>query len=115
VSSSKYDPGDMCPDCGTPRYKRVGARLKPQRVFYYFGAANAVEALHRNPVFKANWKKNLDITLNAYRSSPDAERLNEATYGEALAEQNGLYISMADGFQSHESKTQSITGGSTIA
>jgi len=53
---------------------------------------------------------NLDITRNGYRSTPDAERLDNATDGEALAENNGLYISMADGFQSHDSKTQSITG-----
>ena len=105
----------MCPDCGTPRYKRVGSILKPQRVFYYFGAKHVVESLHRNHVFRAKWKKNIDITLNAYRSSPDAYRLGEATYGEALAEGNGLYISMADGFQSHNSKTQSITGEINIA
>ena len=56
----------------------------------------------------------MDISLNDYRSSPDAERLNVATQGEALAEMNGLYISMADGFQSHNSKTQSITGNFTV-
>ena len=50
----KFNPDDTCPDCGTPRYKRVGAKLKPRRVFYYFGATCAVEALHRNPVFQAN-------------------------------------------------------------
>jgi hypothetical protein len=52
----------------------------------------------------------MDISMNGYRSSPDSQRLNEATHGEALAANNGLYISMADGFQSHDSKTQSITG-----
>ena len=52
----------------------------------------------------------MDISINGYRSSPDSQRLNEATHGEALAANNGLYISMADGFQSHNSKTQSITG-----
>jgi hypothetical protein len=73
-----------------------------------------VEALHRNPIFKANWKKHLDITLNVYRSSPDARMLDQATYGEAVAERNGLYISMAAGFQSHNSKTQFITCGTVI-
>ena len=94
VASSNFNPEDMCPDCGTPRYKRVGSILKPQRVFYYFGAKQVVESLHKNPVFKANWKKNMDITLNAYRSSPDAYRLGEATYGEALAEHNGRRVSI---------------------
>ena len=110
VSPSAFDLTDACPDCGTPRYMRVGAKVKPQRQFYYFGDANAIEALHRHPVFQANWKKNLDCSINAYRSSPEAERLDKATSGEALLENNGLYISMADGFQSHDSKTQSITG-----
>ena len=110
VHRNEYDNNDQCPECGTPRYIRKGGITKPRRVFYYFGASQAIEALHRNPVFKANWKKNMDISINAYRSSPDAQRLNGATHGEALAESNGLYISMADGFQSHNSKTQSITG-----
>ncbi len=82
--------------------------------FFIFGARNVVEALHRNSIFITNWKNNLDITLNAYRSSPDAHRLDQAAYGEAVAERNGLYISMADGFQSHNSKTQSITCRSVI-
>jgi hypothetical protein len=116
VSPSNFKAEDVCPECGTPRYKTVGAGLlKPQRVFYYFGAANVVEALHRHPSFQENWKKNVDITMNAFRSSPDGERLNEATFGAALAQDNGLYISMADGFQSHDSKTQSITGKLSIA
>jgi hypothetical protein len=114
VSPSEFDSTDVCPDCGTPRYSREGAQLKPQRKFYYFGAAQAIEALHRHPVFRKNWKKNVDISLNAYRSSPDAKRLDRATFGEALAPENGLYISMADGFQSHKSKTQSITGKEKI-
>jgi hypothetical protein len=114
VAPYQYNPKDMCPDCGTPRYKREGSVLKPQRVFYYFGARNFVEALHRNPIFRTNRKKIMNITINAYRSSPDAHRLDQATYGEVISERNGLYISMADGFQSHNSKTQSITGGSAI-
>jgi hypothetical protein len=61
-------------------------------------------------MFRTNWKKNADISLNAYRSSPDVKRLDRATSDEALAIGNGLYISMADGFQSHKSKTHSITG-----
>jgi hypothetical protein len=54
VASYKFNPEDVCLNCGTPRYKRVGSILKPKRVFYYFDAKNVVEALHRNPVFKAN-------------------------------------------------------------
>ncbi len=72
-----------------------------------------MEALHRHPIFQENWKKDVDITINAFRSSPDGNRLNDATFGEALAIDNELYISMADGFQSHDSKTQSITGNAS--
>jgi hypothetical protein len=36
---------------------RMEHKLMPRRKFYYFGAVQAVEALHRNPVFKANWEK----------------------------------------------------------
>ena len=110
VHPSKFDANDCCPDCGTQRYIRKGGTLVPRRCYYYFGAVRAIEALHRHPVFRANWKKNIDLSMNDYRCSPDAQRLNDATEGEALAEMNGLYISMADGFQSHKSKTQSITG-----
>ena len=110
VPENHFDFNDCCPECGTTRYIREGKQVRPRRVFYYFGAANAVEALHRHPIFKKNWKQNIDVTLNAYRSSPDATRLNTSTGGEALASHNGLYISMADDFQSHKSKTQSIIG-----
>ena len=67
-----------------------------------------------NTIFRAKWKENMDITRIAYRSSPDAHELDQATYGEVVAERNKLYISMADGFQSHNSKAQSITRGSVI-
>jgi hypothetical protein len=40
----------------------------------------------------------MDLFMNDYKCFPDAQRLNNATDGEALAEMNGLYISMADGF-----------------
>ena len=109
VSPSEFDSTDVCLACGIPRYSREGAKLKPNRKFYYFGAAQAIEALHRHPIFRANWKTNVDISINAYRSSPDADRLDRAAVGEELAPSNGLYISMADGFQSHKSKTRSIT------
>jgi hypothetical protein len=76
---------------------------------YYFGAAQAIEALHRHPTFRAKRKKDLNISMNAYRRNLDAARLQEAINGEALVADNGLYISMADGFQTHDFKTQSVT------
>jgi len=114
VRKSDHDSFDVCPDRGTPRYVLVRGILKPQRVFYYFGATQAIEALHRHPTLRANWKKNSDISLHAYRESPDAARLNEATHGEALAVDNNLYIATADGFQMYNSKTQSVTGDGPV-
>ena len=110
IDECNYDIDDVCPECGHPRYVLDRGNLRPQRVFDYFGAVQAIKALHRHPIFKAEWKQNMDISLNAYRSSPDATRLNAATGNQALAAENGLYISMADGFQSHLSSTKSITG-----
>jgi hypothetical protein len=52
VCPSKFDSRDVCLDCGTPRYKLMGAKLIPQRQFYYFGAVNAIEALHKHPTFQ---------------------------------------------------------------
>ena len=94
-----------------PRYVLDRGNLRPRRVFYYFGAVQAIDALHWHPIFKAEWRQNIDISLNASRSSPDAARLNVATGNQALlAVENGLYISMADAFQLHLSSTKSITG-----
>ncbi len=39
VAEAGYDSSDLCPYCGTPRYVLVRERLKPQRLFNYFGAA----------------------------------------------------------------------------
>jgi hypothetical protein len=114
VDPVDFDSNDCCHDCGTARYTRKGGKLVPRRIFYYFGAVQAIEGLHRHHVFRENWKKKIDLSMNDYRFSKDAQRLNAATRGEALADMNGLYISMADGFQSHNFKTQSITGNVSL-
>ncbi len=41
---------DVCRDCGHPRYVLDRGKLRPRRVFYYFGAANDIEALYRHPL-----------------------------------------------------------------
>jgi len=108
VHPKDFDSNDVCLDCNSPKYIRKGGKVIPRRVFFYVRATSAIEALHRHPVFRAHWKK-IDHSLNAYRISSDDMRLNVATQGEALAEMNGLYISMADVFHWHKSSTQSIT------
>ena len=51
VSPTNYNVEDICQECATPRYKTVGEGiLKPQRLLYYFGSANVVEALHWHPI-----------------------------------------------------------------
>lgn len=84
VHPSKFDANDCCPDCGTLRYIRKGGTLVPRRCYYYFGAVKAIEALHRHLVFRANWKNKIDLSMNDYRCSPDAQRLNNATKGKLL-------------------------------
>jgi hypothetical protein len=66
--------------------------------------------MHNTTCFRAAFKKNVDLTINSYRNSPDGRRLNEATRGEAFAEDNGLYVCFADGFRPHESSHQGLTG-----
>ena len=115
VAKSGYDSSDICPECRTPRYALVLGKLKPQRVFFYFGAAQAIEALHKHPTFRAKWKKIWTFNLmHIDRGSPNAARLQEATNTEALAADNGLYISMAEGFQTHDSKKKSVTCDSPL-
>jgi hypothetical protein len=113
VTEANYDSSDVCPNYGTPRYLLVRGRLKPQRLFDYFEAAQNIEALHRHPTFRAEWKKELCISMNAYRKSLVATRLQATTNGEVLVADNGLYISMVD-FETHDSKTQSVTSDSLL-
>jgi hypothetical protein len=109
VDPSKFDANECCPDCGTLRYIRKGGILEPMRCYYYFGEIKMIEALHMHLVFRENGKKRIDLSMNDYKCSPNAQRLNDATEGQALAEMNELYIYMAGGFQSPKSKTKSIT------
>ncbi len=107
-SPFQYDANNWSPDSGTPRYTRKGGILVPMRVFYDFGTLKAIEAMHRHHVFREHCKKNIDLSIDDYRFSKNVQRLNAAMRGEALADMNGCYIYMADGFQSHKLKTKSI-------
>jgi hypothetical protein len=101
---------EVCPDCGSPRYCQTSTGIKPRSTFFYFGVAHAISAMHNTPSFRAAFKKNVDLTINSYRNSPDGRRLNKATGGEAFAPDNGLYVCFADGFRPHESSHQGLTG-----
>ena len=65
--------------------------------------------LHSNPLFKAAYKKNMDLTINAYINSDDARRLNEATRGEAFKHDNAFYVFYADAFLPNDAATQGVT------
>jgi hypothetical protein len=91
VDSFLFDSNDCYSDCGNARYTRKGRKLVPRRIFYYFGAIQAIEGLHRHHVFRENRKKNMDLcSMNDYNFFKDALRLNAATRGEALGDMNGL-------------------------
>ena len=109
------DPGDFnleesCPDCKNPRYMQTATGIKPVSVFWYFGLCHALGMLHSNPLFKAAYKKKIDLTTNAYRNSSDARRLNDATGGEAFKPENAFYVLYADAFQPNDTATQGVTG-----
>jgi len=110
VNPKDYDMDEKCPDCGNPRYFLTATGIKPVSIFWYFGLSNALGMLHSNPLFKAAYKKNLDLTINAYRTSDDARRLNEATGGEAFKPDNAFYVLYADAFLPNDSATQGVTG-----
>jgi hypothetical protein len=65
--------------------------------------------MHKTSSFREAFKKNVDLTVNSYRHSPDGRRLNKANMGEAFAQDNGLYVCFADGFRPHESSHQGLT------
>ncbi len=52
----------------------------------------------------------MDLTINAYRNSSDARRLNEATGGEAFNPDNAFYVIYVDAFQPNDTATQGVTG-----
>jgi len=98
----------VCPYCGGPRYCQTLTGIKYRSTFFYFGAAHAISAMHNTPSFRAAFKKNVDLTNNSYRNSPDGRRLNKATGGEAFAQDNGLYVCFVDGFRPRESSHQGL-------
>ena len=102
------DPEDECPLCHTPRYKRVGGKWKA-RHFWYLGLDRAIAKMHCNPLWRENFKRNMDISDNAYRQSPDGKRLHAATYGESSLPGSGLYTLYHDGVLPNDTATQSIT------
>jgi hypothetical protein len=99
-----------CPDCGNPRYFQTATGIKPVSVFWYFCLSHALGILHSSPLFKAAYKKQMDLTINAYRNSSDARRLNDATGGEAFKLDNAFYVLYVDAFQPNDMATQGVAG-----
>eukprot|EP00873_Tetraselmis_striata_P044169 jgi/Tetstr1/464433/TSEL_000106.t1 len=86
------------------------------RVWYVLSVVDIIEGWFRDPVWYACWKKGTDVSINAFRASSEAERLNEGGHGTGLAAgdflhaDNGIYTLTDDGFLSHLRATQSVTG-----
>ena len=66
--------------------------------------------LHSNPLFKATYKKQMDLTIHAYMNSSDARRLNDDTGGKAFKPDTAFYVFYVDAFQPNDTATQGVTG-----
>jgi hypothetical protein len=110
IDPADFNLAESCPDCGHPRYMQTASGIKPVSIFWYFGLSNALGMLHSNPLFRAAYKNKMDLTINAFRNSSDARRLNEATGGEAFKPDNAFYVIYADAFRPNDSATQGVTG-----
>ena len=55
----------------------------------------------------------MDLTINAYRNSNDARRLNDDTGRVAFKPDNAFYVLYADAFQPNDTATQGVTGNVT--
>eukprot|EP00873_Tetraselmis_striata_P037006 jgi/Tetstr1/457270/TSEL_004197.t1 len=111
-------PDQHCPECNADRFIRMPQSLKltAARVWYVLSVADIIKGWFRDPVWYACWKKGTGVSINAFRASSEAERLNEGGHGTGLAAgdflpaDNGIYTLTHDGFLSHLRATQSVTG-----
>eukprot|EP00873_Tetraselmis_striata_P005643 jgi/Tetstr1/425907/TSEL_016278.t1 len=111
-------PDHHCPECNADRFIRTPQSLKltAARVWYVLSVVDIIKGWFRDPVWYACWKKGTDVSINAFRASSEAERLNEGGHGTGLAAgdflhaDNGIYTLTDDGFLSHLRATQSVTG-----
>eukprot|EP00873_Tetraselmis_striata_P002855 jgi/Tetstr1/423119/TSEL_013889.t1 len=111
-------PDQHCPECNADRFIRTPQSLKltAARVRYVLSVADIIKGWFRDPVWYACSKKGTDVSINAFRASSEAERLNEGGHGTGLAAgdflhaDNGIYTLTDDGFLSHLRATQSVSG-----
>eukprot|EP00873_Tetraselmis_striata_P010383 jgi/Tetstr1/430647/TSEL_020440.t1 len=111
-------PDQHCPECNADKFIRMPQSLKltAARVWYVLSVADIIKGWFRDPVWYACWKKGTDVSINAFRASSEAERLNEGGHGTGLAAgdflhaDTGIYTLTDDGFLSHLRTTQSVTG-----
>eukprot|EP00873_Tetraselmis_striata_P011395 jgi/Tetstr1/431659/TSEL_021188.t1 len=92
-------PDQHCPECNADRFIRTPQSLKltAARVWYVLSVVDIIKGWFRDPVWYACWKKGTDVSINAFRASSEAERLNEGGHGTGLAAgdflhaDNGIY------------------------
>eukprot|EP00873_Tetraselmis_striata_P018514 jgi/Tetstr1/438778/TSEL_027287.t1 len=98
-------PDQHCPECNADRFIRMPQSLKltAARVWYVLSVADIIKGCFRDSVWYACWKKGTGVSINAFRASSEAERLNEGGHGTGLAAgdflhaDNGIYTLTDDG------------------
>eukprot|EP00873_Tetraselmis_striata_P004710 jgi/Tetstr1/424974/TSEL_001508.t1 len=113
-------PDQHCPECNADSLSACrmpqSLKLTAARVWYVLSVADIIKGWFRDPVWYACLKKGTDVSINAFRASSEAERLNEGWHGTGLAAgdflhaDNGIYTLTDDGFLSHLRTTQAVTG-----
>lgn len=106
---------DRC-HCGKPRLTGDPSsfRVTAARTWYLMSVADVIQAWFADPKWYSTWKKGLDVSVNAFRSSPYAKKLNDGLTGLPPGEFLDWYSSIcaltADGCIPHIRATKGITG-----
>ena len=118
-----YYQDQVCDYCGAPRFTRnpMGA-LQPARKWYYLGARRAVKRWFQNPEFRRLVRQDLDVSDNAYRSSPDFRRIDNGDPATGrwehgcLSHPHNICVTLtSDAVLFHQSSTKGHTGKSVAS
>ena len=114
MSEFEHYNNDACPKCQALRFERRGGKLVPRKVFWYFGVKQKIADYFKDPEWAENFKKDLDLSINAPHCSKAAKALNDYYRGEVLGPHGCLGQISADGFDTHKNGPSSSTSGSLI-
>lgn len=106
-----------CPVCTAERFNVVCGRLQPKRIYYMFSPKEQVKSLFRSRDFNDLLFQRQDLSMLAYRQSPDFMRLNAGDPTNQrwpagfLDGPNTILVSVcSDGNHAHGNATQGHTG-----